>query len=339
MLPTVARYVAMDRMYLADTCDPLRRAAVRKELRFSALVHGAYPGKRMPDTMLPEVRTVGYWDAANDQNWGLDWHRNEGIEFTFLERGKLAFQTEASAHNLRSGDFCITRPWQTHALGNPDVEASRLHFLILDVGVRRPNESWTWPAWMSLADRDRDYLTQVLSQNAQPVWKASEEMIYAMQQLSKAVDEHEDAMAESKLRLGISGLLTSVCDLFRKEAPTLDPRLLSSLRVVELFLLDLDKHIQETWTVDSMAASCGLGKTRFTELCKLSMNILPAEYLRTRRLIKAAELLRAEPRMSVVDVATSVGLSSSQHLATLFRQRFGRTPGEYREMAGAMRAD
>ncbi len=29
-----------------------------------------------------EVRTVGYWNAKHDQGWGLDWHRNEGIELT-----------------------------------------------------------------------------------------------------------------------------------------------------------------------------------------------------------------------------------------------------------------
>jgi hypothetical protein len=53
--------------------------------------------------------TVGYWDARSNQTWGLDWHRNEGIELTYLARGKIAFAVDKTDFQL------ITRPSDRHS--------------------------------------------------------------------------------------------------------------------------------------------------------------------------------------------------------------------------------
>ena len=75
------------RTYHADTCEPLKRGVERGEVTLVARARGAYPGDRLRPDDVPEVRTVGYWDALHDQRWGLDWHRNEGIELTFVAQG------------------------------------------------------------------------------------------------------------------------------------------------------------------------------------------------------------------------------------------------------------
>ena len=163
-------------MYHADRCEPLRAAVRRGEVRLSAFVHRGYPGRPMPASLLPEVSTVGFWDAAGPQTWGLDWHRNEGIELTYLARGRTAFLVEAESFALESGQLTITRPWQRHRVGNPHIGPSRLCWLILDVGVRRPDQSWQWPNWMILSSKDLRRLTAMLSQNEQPVWRANDEI-------------------------------------------------------------------------------------------------------------------------------------------------------------------
>ena len=104
-----------------------------------------YPGKRLPEKCLQEVCSVGVWDASKTQNWGLDWHRNEGVEITYLEKGSLGFSVDGWEGQLMPGNLTVTRPWQKHRVGNPEVGASRLHWLILDVGVRQPHFAWQWP--------------------------------------------------------------------------------------------------------------------------------------------------------------------------------------------------
>ncbi|MER3444669.1 MAG: AraC family transcriptional regulator, partial [Meiothermus sp.] len=132
----------------ADSCEPLKAAARRGEVGLSAWGHGLYPGHLLPEEVLPEVRSAGVWTAPKRQSWGLDSHCNEGIEFSLISKGKLGFEVGERSWLLRTGHLTITRPWQYHRVGNPEVDAGTFHWLILDVGVRRPNQEWHWPEWL-----------------------------------------------------------------------------------------------------------------------------------------------------------------------------------------------
>lgn len=330
MKPGVAVFRTADRRYYADTCDPLRRAVERGEVHLRARVHGAYPGLPLPaDTML-EVRTVGHWDADHDQSWGLDWHRNEGIEFTYVARGRVAFGLDDQAFPLRSGDLTITRPWQRHRVGAPRVTASRLHWLILDVGVRRPNQPWKWPSWLVLSGADLADLTAALSHNEQPIWQADEAIAHYFEKLSEAAAATDARTGESHLKLYVNGLLLALLDLLRRNQPPLDPSLSSTQRAVELFLAALPEHVDQEWSLASMAAACGLGRSRFTYYCRRITNMSPSEFLTRCRVEAAAALLLNRRELSVTEVALRSGFGSSQYFATIFRDLVGRSPRDFR---------
>ena len=116
-----ATFLSPSGTYHADRCEPLCAAVRRGEVRLAALARRGYPGRPMPTGMLREVSTVGFWDAAGEQTWGLDWHRNEGIELTYLARGTTSFLVDAESFVLESGHLTITRPWQRHRVGNPTI--------------------------------------------------------------------------------------------------------------------------------------------------------------------------------------------------------------------------
>ena len=105
--------------YKADRCEPLIAAANSGQLEMSALGRANYPGLELPEGVLGGVYNIGYWNAKTGQNWGLDWHRNEGIEFTYLASGNLDFSVEQKCFRLNSGDLTVTRPWQLHRVGKP----------------------------------------------------------------------------------------------------------------------------------------------------------------------------------------------------------------------------
>ncbi len=193
-----------DETYRADTCAPLVEAAAKGAVRLEALVHGHYPGRRLPREALPGIKTVGYWDAVENQDWGLPWHRNEGIELTFLESGSVAFALEDRTFALQPDDLTMTRPWQRHRVGVPCVGASRLHWLIIDMGVRRPNQSWKWPPWILLSQADLDELSDVLRHNERPVWRASEEVRRSFQAIGLAVESDRKGSNVSRLTVRIN---------------------------------------------------------------------------------------------------------------------------------------
>jgi hypothetical protein len=97
--------------YELDTCEPQICAARNGKITLHALTKGHYPGTRIPPDALPGLASIGFWDGVGPQDWGLNAHRNEGIEIHFLETGKMAFAVDGRRFNLVPGNMTITRPY------------------------------------------------------------------------------------------------------------------------------------------------------------------------------------------------------------------------------------
>lgn len=316
--------------YHADSCEPVRQAVARGELQLHGFGRRSYPGIPLPPRMLPEVSSVGFWDAVGTQNWGLDWHRNEGIELTYMARGKFDFLVEDEAFVLQSGDLTVARPWQRHRVGNPNIAACRLYFLILDVGLRRPNQPWHWPSWLILSPHDIRRLTTLLSHNEQPVWRANQEIRRCFEKIGELVDTARPLSVQTQMQLYINELFLALLQLLQKKNAPLDARLTSTRRSVEMFLGGLPEHLEDPWTLEEMARQCGLGRSRFTEYCRQITNLTPSEYLAQCRVEAAKRLLRTDPQTSITDVALNCGFQSSQYFATVFHRKTGASPRDYR---------
>lgn len=325
-----AIFSSPDETYHADRCDQLQQAALDGDLRLAALARRGYPGTPLPHRMLPEVSTVGYWDAHKDQSWGLDWHRNEGIELTFLSRGKLDFAVDQKKYPLEDGWLTITRPWQQHRVGNPNVRASRLHWLILDVGMRRPNQPWRWPTWLILSPKDLKQLTELLRHNEQPAWQANSEIRHCFEQIGSLLSTPNPAEIQTRLQLYLNELFLALLEMLKTRKVVLNEHLTSTRRMVEMFLTSLPQHLEDTWSLESMAKQCGLGRTRFADYCRQITNLSPMDNLANCRVETAKKLMAQNPESSLTDIALSCGFQTSQYFSTVFHQKTGLTPREYR---------
>jgi AraC-like DNA-binding protein len=317
-------------LFHADTCQPLKLAARKGEVCLAALGRGSYPGERLPRHDLKEVCMVGYWDAPRDQNWGLDWHCNEGIEIGYVSKGKLPFSVGDCSYQVEPGHLTITRPWQRHCVGDPRVPACRYSWLILDVGMRRPNQSWHWPAWLLSSKADLKRLTEMLSKNEQAVWRADRKIGTCFEQLEQAVAGNPADGYKARLKILINELVILLAGMLESRNPHLDQSLPSSERTVRLFLDNLSHRIDEPWTLDSMAAACGLGRTHFSTYCKKLSNAAPVELLTRTRMEAAASLLRVHPELSITEITFRCGFQSSQYFSNVFRKAHGQSPSEYR---------
>jgi len=325
-----ATFRSVAELFHADTCEPLEAAARRGEVRLVALGRGSYPGRRLPASDLREVRSVGFWDARGIQSWGLDWHRNEGIEFTYLAGGQLPFAVDQRTVTLEPGDLTITRPWQRHRVGDPQVPASRLIWLILDVGVRRPNQAWRWPKWLLLSPAKQQRLTHQLRHNEQPAWRANREVARCFEAIRAATAGKPTGENVTRLKILINELLVALAALLEKNRPRLDAKLSSTERTVKLFLADMAQRCDEPWTLETMAKQCGLGRTHFSHYCRKLTNRTPLDYLAEYRIQRAVTLLRQQPALRITDVAFDCGFQSSQYFASVFARRMGCAPREFR---------
>jgi AraC-like DNA-binding protein len=90
-----------------------------------------------------------------------------------------------------------------------------------------------------------------------------------------------------------------------------------------------DRHYAQPIDVQAMANAAGLSRAHFSRAFRTAFGQPPHVYLLTRRLERAATLLRRTDH-SVADICMSVALSSVGSFTTSFKRMYGVTPTAYR---------
>ena len=91
----------------------------------------------------------------------------------------------------------------------------------------------------------------------------------------------------------------------------------------------VDARYAEPITVTDLAAAVGLSRAHFSRMFTRTFGESPRAYLQSRRLERAAALLRYTDR-SVAEICGMVGLQSIGSFTTSFARVFGKPPAAYR---------
>src|SRR5215467_2075860 len=91
----------------------------------------------------------------------------------------------------------------------------------------------------------------------------------------------------------------------------------------------VDARFAQPLGVDDLARTAGLSRAHFSREFRRAFGESPHAYLLTRRLERAAALLRTTDR-SVADICLSVGLQGIGSFTTSFTRTFGVAPTRYR---------
>jgi AraC-like DNA-binding protein len=90
-----------------------------------------------------------------------------------------------------------------------------------------------------------------------------------------------------------------------------------------------DARYFEPLCVDDLASAAGLSRAHFSREFRRAFGEPPHAYLLTRRLERAAALLRTTDR-TIADICLSVGLQSLGSFTTSFTRTYGVSPAAYR---------
>ncbi|MBK3518270.1 LamG-like jellyroll fold domain-containing protein [Carboxylicivirga marina] len=107
-----------------------------------------------------------------------------------------------------------------------------------------------------------------------------------------------------------------------------------SVEQMDPFLIKLNEIVEEKFAdpnfmVDGFSLLMGMSKTKLYNELKLRTGRSPKEYIRECRLLKASEMLR-ESDMPVNEISEAVGFISRAYFNKCFREKFGKTPTEFR---------
>jgi AraC-like DNA-binding protein len=91
----------------------------------------------------------------------------------------------------------------------------------------------------------------------------------------------------------------------------------------------IDARYHEPLDVPTLARAAGLSRAHFSREFRRAFGVPPHQYLLTRRMERAAALLRTTDH-SVMDICRAVGLHGVGSFTTSFRRLFGLSPTAYR---------
>lgn len=91
----------------------------------------------------------------------------------------------------------------------------------------------------------------------------------------------------------------------------------------------LRAHLSEPLRVADLAAHCSFGERRFHQLFDEAFGATPHRYLQRLRLDTALTLL-SDARLTLTDIALTVGFADQSAFTHAFTRRFGLAPGQWR---------
>src|ERR1044072_2438405 len=92
----------------------------------------------------------------------------------------------------------------------------------------------------------------------------------------------------------------------------------------------IDERLGAQFGINDLAALTKLGPQRFTERFRLTTGMSPWQYVQTRR-VKRAQQLLADRKTTLAEIALGLGFSSQSHFTNVFRAAVGVTPKVYRD--------
>ena len=83
--------------------------------------------------------------------------------------------------------------------------------------------------------------------------------------------------------------------------------------------------------VDDLAQATGYGRSQFYSKMMEVTGTTPKDYIRMKRMTRAAELLKSGEMTTVAEVAYQVGFTDALYFSRCFKQHFGITPSKYQK--------
>jgi len=128
-----------------------------------------------------------------------------------------------------------------------------------------------------------------------------------------------------------SALLELLASVLTDEVDTPEQRNMGnqSWKIEELKALVRENLSNPELTTEFLASEMRMSE-RHVQTLFAANGTTPTFYIRNRRLIKASEFLKYEPRMPITEVAYRTGFNDSAYFTRCFKQHFSETPKAYR---------
>ena len=278
------------------------------------------PERRVLDlsSELPFLPVLGRSRSSKVREGAVEHRHARCMELTFCERGSVKFDCEGRAWSLLPGNVFVTQPQDAHRLRmNP--KGAHLWWVFFRVPKRGE-------ALPSLTPAETRWLVERLQTLPTRLFPATDAIRGGFRELFAAVDREPVGSPSRSLRLKMlaTSLLLAIADAGHAGAPV--PRD-DALRGI----IDRMRRAPEAdYALDDLLAETRLSQSSLAFKFKQIVGLPRHAFLLECRIRRAKELLERSDR-TVLDIASELKFSSSQHFATRFKQEAGVSPLGWRK--------
>ncbi len=264
---------------------------------------------------------IGRHDTLTDED--VQWQAARGYTVYYLLGGETAWDFDRHAsRELVGGQLLLVPREMKHRIHQHVNTPCKLFWMAFNPSHKNAIRNTPF------TQDDMDYLAHQLIAAGVHVASSSSLLQQLVQQVMKVLATLEEHTADPAT---LPWLRSVVCQaiieaarcLFRREEETQNNEYIAAARQY------VEEHLDESITVNDIAAFLGYSPSRTYEMFKASTGLTPNDYLLRIR-IRAARDQLADPSASVTDVAFATGFSSSQYFARVFRKYTGMSPSAYR---------
>ena len=265
--------------------------------------------------------------AKDDDRWNFGPICSTFMRIYWVTRGEACVIINGHEHHLRAGHFYLIPPLTTH-YDRSQGEFKHYYLHVTDSSHTLENVFNHFDMSFEVdvnevcsqffVDIARDYPELKLPHPEPNTYEATYDLISSEQRFSRF---------PLSSQYQIKGMLLMLLSLFLKNAT--ERHEVTSDRVKRT-LSYIEQNISTPLPLTELAKSSSLSKEQFIRLFSSQVGTPPTAYIISRR-IYHAQLLLAQNRRSVKEVAAQVGYDNFSYFCRIFRQYVGMSPREFKK--------
>jgi AraC family transcriptional regulator, activator of mtrCDE len=276
----------------------------------------------------------------------LFYHFHNCLEIVYCEGASKQFRIENKEFTIESADACLIPPYKSHASymsQSQSVQANGIinyHYVYFNpedlfrifYPSRLPDELLMFKYYDSAIKIQKDNFGRELNILQEVIHLLTRsDTCKIVSGLSRSPVEITVAQHNQDSLPIRSLLLLFLISLSRHlVTPLQEPGKTVPKEVLLPALREMSNSYMDKVTTQKLADLCGLAKSQFLNIFMDTMHRTPTQYMHLLRVIRASDLL-IETDESLLEIAYTVGFSSSESFSTAFESYLGETPSAWRK--------
>jgi len=255
-------------------------------------------------------------------------HRHVEFEIVLIKSGSGVYRTKDKEYSIRAGDVFLFASNEVHCITAIDKGGMRLmniHF----------EPRFIWSSGNDLFDADYLRIFYDRSENFEnrlPRGSAQTENIARM--LMNMEQEFNDKKPEYTLMVKVqllSILVTMMRGFDYVSAEDKGQGRRQSYAAIERSMDYMMSRLSEPLTLAQLAKVANMSETYYSAVFSRLNGVSPWDYLTAKRVEKAANLLRSEKGLTMLEIAMQCGFNNTANFNRAFKKYQNRTPSSYRK--------